>query len=100
MTEARGGDLVCSYAAIGGGDAPLGFDEFCFEEALERGVEGAFFDLEEVLRALVDVLDEGVSVGRLAAEGLEDHHLEGAGEEIAGRGFWHRHGSYRHRVNR
>ena len=86
-----GGDLVGADAAIGGGEAPLGFDQLCFEQALERRIEGALFDLEQVFGALLDVLDEGVTVGGLAAEGLEDHHFECAGEEVAG-GVGHRHG--------
>jgi hypothetical protein len=32
---------------------------------------------------LLDVLDQRVSVRRLSAERFEDHHLEGAGKQIA-----------------
>jgi hypothetical protein len=36
---------------------------------------------------LLDVLDQGISVRWLAAQRFENHHLQGAGEQIARRIF-------------
>jgi hypothetical protein len=83
VAKPRGRDLVGSYSAIGGGDAPLGPDQLPFEKALERRIERALFDLEQVFGSLLDVLDEGIAVRRLTAKGLEDHHFECAGKQIA-----------------
>jgi hypothetical protein len=44
--------------------------------------------------------DESIAVGRLAAEGFEDHHFERPGKQIANRRFWHRLVRLRPRVNR
>lgn len=83
MFCAGGGEFVDAHAAIGRGDAPFGFDEILLEEALKSRVEGAFFDLEKVVGSALDVLDQGVAVERLPLQGAENHHFEGAREEIA-----------------
>jgi hypothetical protein len=83
MVKTGSGDLVGSNAAISGGDTPLGLDQLGFEQPLKRGIERTLFHLQQVVGSLLDVLDQSVSVGRLPAKGLEDHHFEGAGEEIA-----------------
>jgi len=91
---AYGRQGVNPNAAVGGRNGPLGFDQVFFEKALESGVKGAFFDLQQVVGGALDVLDEGVAVEGLAFEGTENHHLEGAGEEVAllGLGFFHERG--------
>jgi len=81
-------EFVDAHAAICGGDAPLGLHEIFLEEALESGVERAFFNLEKIVGSALDVLDEGVTVERLALESAENHHFEGAREEIALFGFF------------
>jgi hypothetical protein len=81
-------EFVSTHAAICGGDAPLGLHEIFLEEALESGVERAFFNLEKVVGSTLNVLDEGVAMKRLALESAENHHFEGAGEEIALLGFF------------
>lgn len=85
---------VNANAAVGGGDGPFGFDQVFFEKALKSGVKGAFFDLQQVIGGTLDVLDECVAVEGLAFEGAENHHLQGAGEEIAllWLGFFHERG--------
>ena len=76
-------EFVSTHAAICRGDAPFGLHEIFLEEALESGVERAFFNLEKIVGSALDVLDEGVAVKRLALESAENHHFEGAGEEVA-----------------
>jgi hypothetical protein len=83
MFFACGRQFVNTDAAIGGGHTPFGADQFIFEQALESGVEGAFFDLKQIVRGALDVLNQGIAVERLALERAENHDLEGAGEEIA-----------------
>src|ERR1700753_595396 len=80
MAQPGSSDLVGSYAAIVRRDAPLGLHQFGFEEPLERRIERAFLHLEQIIRPLLDVLDQRVSVGRLTAQRLENHHFECAGE--------------------
>ena len=100
MAETGGGDLIGADPAVGGGDTPLGLHELRFEQALKRRIERSFFDLEQVVRSLLDVLDERVPMGGLASKRLENHHFECAGEEIARWGGFHRLYGNRHRLNR
>jgi hypothetical protein len=83
MFGASGCQFVNAHAAVCGGDAPFGFDQFFLEEALESGIERAFFNLEKIVGGAFDVQDEGVTVKGLALEGAENHHFEGSGKEIA-----------------
>ena len=89
---ASGRQGVNANAAVGGGNGPFGFDQVFLEKALKGGVEGAFFDLKQVVGGALDVPDEGVAVEGLAFEGAENHHLQGAGEEVALLGFFHERG--------
>src|SRR5580698_10093786 len=100
VAQAGGGDLIGADAAVGGGEAPLGLDQLGLEQPLESWVERALLDLEQVVGALLDVLDERIAVGRLAAKRFEDHHFERAGEEIAWSWSFHRLFYDRPRVNR
>ena len=93
VLDARRGDAVGADAAVAGGGFPLGLDEIVFQHALQGGVERALFHLQQLVGTLLDVLDEGVAVHGLAAERLEDHHLQRAAEEVALIGF----GGGRHR---
>ena len=81
MAQAGAGDLIHAHAAVrGGGDGPLGFYPFFFQQALERGIQRSFFNLEELVGALLDVLYQSIAMGRLTAQRLEDHHFERAGK--------------------
>jgi hypothetical protein len=77
------GEAVDAGGAAFGGHSGFRFEPSFPEHALEGRVEGAFFDLEELIGDLFDVLDESIAVHRAEAEGLEDHHFQGAGEEVA-----------------
>jgi hypothetical protein len=100
MAQTGGRDLIGADPAVGGGDTPLRLHELRFEQALERRIERSFFHLEQVVRSLLDVLDERVPMGGLASKRLEDHHFECTGKEIARRGCFHRLYSDRHRLNK
>jgi hypothetical protein len=56
--------------------------------------------MEQVIGSLLDVLNERISVRGLAAERLEDHHLERAGKKVSRWRLFHRHGPIRHRLNK
>jgi hypothetical protein len=99
MAQTGGSDLIGAHPAVGGGDTPLRLHELRFEQALERRIERSFFHLEQVVRSLLDMLDERVAMGGLASKLLENHHFECAGEEIARRGSVHRLFYNRHRLN-
>ena len=83
MPDACWGDPVGADLAVAGGSLPLCLDKIFFQHALQCGVERAFLHLEEIVGALLDVLNERVAVHRLALQRLEDHHFERAAEEIA-----------------
>jgi hypothetical protein len=56
--------------------------------------------LQQVLRSLLDVLNQSVAMCRLPAQRLEDHHLECARKKIASWILSHRPVYYRPRVNK
>jgi len=75
------GDLVDAHTTVcRRRNGPLGLDELRFQQPLQGWIQRTFFNLKQIVRALLDVLDESISVRRLAAERFEDHHLERAGE--------------------
>ena len=65
------------------GDAFFRFQPAFPQHALQRGIERAFLDLQQVVGDLLDVLDQRIAVHRLQPERVEDHHFERAGEEVA-----------------
>jgi hypothetical protein len=76
MPQPGSSDLVGSDLAIGGGDFPLRLHQVCLEQPLQRRIERALLHLQEVIGSLLDVLDQRLAMGGLAAKRLEDHHLE------------------------
>ena len=56
---------------------------FAFSNRCGNWSTGTLFHLQQVVRALLVVLVQRISVGRLAAERFEDHHFQGSGKEIA-----------------
>src|SRR3569833_2511012 len=82
--HARFGELVDAHAAVGRRrNSPLGPDKLLFQQPLQRRIKRTLFLLKEVVGTLLDVLDQRVSVRRLAAERLENHHFERAWKQIA-----------------
>ncbi len=64
------------------GEIPGGGDPGFQFEAVERGVEGAGLDLEEVFGGALNVFGDGVPVGRSGEQGAEDEEVERALEEF------------------
>lgn len=77
------GDGVVAGALIVRRQSPLGREPSLLPHALERGVEGAFFHLEDVVREAADVLRDAVAVHWLGNERPQDQHVERAGEQLA-----------------
>ena len=74
--------LVNAHAPVGRRDTPFRFDQLCLEEALERGIERTFLDLQQIVRGSLDVLGEGVAMQGLALQGAENHHFQSAWKQI------------------
>src|SRR4029078_6404310 len=72
------------------GHPPLGFDPAFALHAIERGIEGAFFDLDGVARRLLEPARDGVAMSRSPAQRFEHECVEGAVETIFRFGAWHR----------
>jgi hypothetical protein len=70
MFLACGCDPVGAYSAIGKGDLPLRLNLALFQEALQRGIERALFDLKKLVGPLLDVLYERVAMHGLTQKGL------------------------------
>ena len=77
-----GGQPVVLRPLVGLADAPLGLQPPALLEAVQRGIEGAGFDLEQVVGLRADGLADAVAVLRPPLEGPEDEHVEGALEQL------------------
>jgi hypothetical protein len=64
------------------GKAPFAFDPAVEFEALESRIEGALLHLENVIGKLAEQLSDGIAVESAAGQGLEDHHVKSAGQQI------------------
>src|SRR5262249_30051660 len=62
--------------------APPGRDPAALLDAVQRRVERALLDAEQLARVLPDALDDAVAVERPGRERLEDEEVEGALEEV------------------
>ena len=78
-----GGEIVDAGTAAVLAVDPTGFEGAVFFQAMEGGVEGAFFDAEDVAGDFDDGGHDGVAVKRGAAgEDLEDEEVEGSLEGV------------------
>lgn len=62
-------------AAVGVSDSPLGFDPALEKKALEGGVQGAFFDGEDVAGDVFEGEGDAIAVEGGAGEGFKDEHV-------------------------
>ena len=63
-------------------DGPLGFDPSLVLEAMERRVERALVDLQDILGDLLDALGDRPAVQRLGLQRPKDEQVEGAGKKV------------------
>src|SRR5437016_5322075 len=78
------GERVRSDAPALGRFAPGSFDPAVLLQAMERGKEGAGFDLKRAAGDLRDAVGNGYSVPRLKLEGAENQEVESAFQELGG----------------
>jgi hypothetical protein len=82
MLCARRRQLVDPNAAVCRRDTPFSLHKLLFEKALERWIQGAFFDVKQILRSSLDVLYERIAVHGLPFQHSENHHLQGTRKEV------------------
>src|ERR1700677_1956506 len=76
------GDPVGSHAPIRGRDFPRCLIQTSLEKPLQSWIERPLFNLQEVSRSLLNVLDHCIAIDRLTLQRLENNHLERAGKKI------------------
>src|SRR4029453_16016847 len=75
-------ELVAAHAPPAGRHAPACAHAARLEQTLQCGIKRTFLDAQQVVRGLLNVLDETVAVERRLPQHLEDHHLQGPREEV------------------
>jgi hypothetical protein len=76
------------------GSAPFGLNPTVKKETLERRIQRAFADLEDLVGYILQMGGNAISVHRTSTKGFEDEQVERAGEKVAGLVF------YSHRLAR
>src|ERR1041384_4255456 len=88
------GDAVVARAPVVLTGPPLGLDPAAAEHLLERGIEGALVDVEDVAGDLPQSKRQLPPVRGLDGQQLERQHLERAGDDLRGAGeFGHGDGA-------
>jgi hypothetical protein len=86
------GQLVVLRLVIGFADAPLGFQPAALLEAMQRRIERAGLDLQQIVRLRADRLADAVTMARAPLQGPKNKHVERALKKLEplwiGR-FWH-----------
>ena len=77
-----GGQPVVLRALVGFADAPLGFQPAALLEPMQRRIERAGLDLQQIVGLRANGLADAVAVLRAPLEGPEDEHVERALEEL------------------
>src|SRR6185437_5962066 len=81
LLPAGGGQGIEARPALGLALTPLRGDPTLEQEPLQGGVERALLDLEHLVAALADQAGDAVAVQRAAAQGFEDHQVQGSGQQ-------------------
>jgi glycerol-3-phosphate acyltransferase PlsY len=58
---------------------------------MQRRIQGAFFDAQDLVAPLVDVLRDVVAVHLSVAQSFQDEHVESVAQQIAGFGVFLSH---------
>src|SRR5689334_5135427 len=77
-----GGEGVDTYSLAVLGDSPLGRDPLSLRQSVERRLERARLDAQQVVRVGADHLREAIAVARPPAQGLEDDEVERTLEQL------------------
>src|SRR5580658_7034809 len=89
MLGTRGCERVGANTTVGGGNLPMRFQPSSFEHALQGGIEGALFDLQQFVGGLFNMLRQCITVQTPALQGTQDHHLQRTRKEISLVGCFH-----------
>src|SRR5215470_8381891 len=68
---------------VGRGNAPFGFHQTFFEKALKSWIKRSFFDLQQIVRGLFDMLRQSIAMERLPLRRAENHHFQSAWKQVA-----------------
>ena len=82
LFAAGGGKFVILRAAIIFGSAPAGFDPAATLQAVQRGVQRALLDLQNVFGDLLNTFRNGPAMLRLESNRFEDEQIESALRQI------------------
>ena len=74
---------VVARPAVVVGRGPLGFDVVVEEQPLQRWIERALANLQDVIRQLPLPLRDAVPVQRLAVQHPEDQHVQRARQDLS-----------------
>ena len=61
----------------------FGFQQPLFQQPLQSRVKGALLDLQQVIRSLLDVLDQRIPMHRFQPKRMQDHQVQSTREKIA-----------------
>jgi hypothetical protein len=86
LFEAGAGEAVVLGLASAFRELPFGTDPAGLFDAVEGGIEGAFFDAEELVADTLDAGGDAVAVHGFVLEDFEDEEIEGALEDVVGFG--------------
>ena len=75
------GERVELGLAAGLGFSPFGLQPAEVFQTMERGIEGALMDLEEVLRDLLKALRDSVAVAGTQSDNLQNQEIERSPEQ-------------------
>src|SRR5271154_5748157 len=85
------------WSTLGRGPS-LSFQPAFLQHSLQRRIERAFFDREQVVGDLLDVLHQRIAMHGLQPQRLENHDLKCAGEKVAMFGVFRHCGNHRTRI--
>src|SRR5262245_26136427 len=78
LASALRGEVVILGSAVVLGDTPLRFDPSFARHAIERGIERAFLDAEDVVGGGLDPAGDAIAVHRSPRQRFEDQQFDGA----------------------
>ena len=82
LFAARRGQFVVARPAIVIGHAPLRLDPTLRFQTIERGIKRTLFNVQNILRHLLNAIGDREPVPRIMLERLQDQHVERAVNEV------------------
>ena len=88
MIAAVGSQVIETRAAVVGRESPLALDPAIQFQALESGVQGAFFDAQQIVGQLLNPLGDGIAMQMARPQYFEDEHVQRTRQEVGLWFFW------------